>query len=252
MRALVLLVAILASVGCVELDLLPSTQGPPPPPAVGLEAILASADNASVATEPARVVAIQNATPKSGQGSWKVPSLVTVENANGTRLPILLDTANTTQHRKQLGVPTLGMRIQAQGRVARNATGAVLLKNVTRWAALDHEGSTQPPELVAAGALTEGSWVWLERASVQRVRHESDGDYHVELAIPGGKLVTEETPPFADNLDHPNAGDEVEAYGMVLFDATHGWWELHPVVCWSRARCAPPLAAVGDVVAGED
>lgn len=251
MRAALLLVVLL-SAGCAELGFPLFDERPPAPEPTTLAAILAGPVDARVATEPLRVVAVQNATARTGQGTWKVPSLVTLEDGQGARIGMLLDTQERTQHRKQLGVPLLGMRIQAQGTFQRNATGAPLLKNVTRWALLDHEGPTVAPEIVAAGAVPEGSWVWLERAHVQRVRHESDGDYHVELAIPGGKLVTEETPPFTVRLEAPRAGDDVRVFGMVLFDATHGWWEIHPVQCWSPTQCAPPLDAVPEVDAGED
>jgi len=247
------ILAALLLAGCADLAPLPGLDAlPPVPDAVPLETILNGTEGAAYATEPVHVVAVQNATPKSGQGSWKVPSLVTLENDRGARISMVLDTANTTQHRKQLGVPLVGMRLQAQGVLARNATGAALLKNVTRWAPLDHEGPEAAPEVVSAGAVPEGSYVWLQAATVQKVRHESDGDYHVELTIPGGRLVTEETPPFGVRLDPPAVGDTVHVYGMVLYDATHGWWEVHPVQCWDRSRCAPPLDAVLNVTAGQD
>ncbi|MEA3201426.1 MAG: hypothetical protein QOE90_2854 [Thermoplasmata archaeon] len=243
------LVALLLA-GCADLPQLGG--GLPPPQAVALADVLNGTEGARVATEPLTVVAIHNATAKAGQGTWKVPSLVTLADAQGREIGMLLDTANATQHRKQLGVPLVGMRVQAQGTFARNATGAPLLKNVTRWAPLDHEGATVPAELVAAGAIAEGTYVWLQPAVVHQTRHESDGDTHVELTIPGGRLVTEETPPFGNALAPPSAGDTVEVYGMVLFDATHGWWEVHPVQCWSRGSCAPPLDNVADITAGED
>lgn len=252
MRVALVLVTLLLA-GCADLPALPDLSPlPEPPRAVPLETILNGTEGARFATEPVHVVAVQNATPKSGQGSWKVPSLVTLENDRGARIGMVLDTANTTQHRKQLGVPLVGMRIQAQGTLARNATGVALLKNVTRWAPLDHDGPEVAPEVVAAGAVAEGTYVWLQAAPVQKVRHESDGDHHVELTIPGGRLVTEETPPFDVRLEPPSAGDTVAVYGMVLFDATHGWWEVHPVQCWSRSRCAPPLDAVAVTGGGED
>jgi hypothetical protein len=251
-RLIPVLLALLLA-GCADLPSLPDLQPLPAAPAAqSLEAILNGTVGARVATEPTRVVAVQNATPRAGQGTWKVPSLVTLENDRGARIGMLLDTANTTQHRKQLGVPLVGMRLQAQGTFDRNATGAPLLKNVTRWAPVDHEGPTVAAEIISAGAVPEGSYVWLDEARVQRVRHESDGDHHVELTIPGGKLVTEETPPFTVRLDRPATGDTVSVYGMVLFDATHDWWEIHPVQCWSRSRCAPSLDFVTEVVAGED
>ncbi len=252
MRVALVLVALLLA-GCADLPSLPDLNPlPAAPEASPLESILALPNGTPVATEPVHVVAVQNGTPKSGQGSWKVPSLVTLENDRGARLGMVLDTVETTQHRKQLGVPLVGMRLQAQGTLARNATGAALLKNVTRWAPLDHDGPEVAPEIVAAGAVPEGAYIWLQQATVQKVRHESDGDYHVELSIPGGRLVTEETPPFGTRLDPPQEGDAVSVYGMVLFDATHGWWEVHPAQCWSRSRCAPPLDAVSGAGGGED
>jgi len=242
----------LAFAGCAQLDQALSPQRPPPA-ALPLGDILKLNENASVATEPLVVVAVQNATPRTGQGSWKVPSLVTLRDAaTGLEIGMLLDSDAQAQHRKQLGVPLVGMRVQAQGLVHRNASGAALLKPTLRWAPLDRDGPAVSADDIATGRVPEGAFAWLPALEVQKTRHESDGDWHVELPTSADRLVVEETPPYQDALAHPDPGARVDAFGMVLYDATHGWWELHPVYCWSRDRCAPPLQALGDLGGGED
>src|SRR5439155_1099691 len=34
----------------------------------------------------------------------------------------------------------------------------------------------------------------------------------------------------------------VSPYGQVRFDPDHGWWEIHPVRCWSAGECVPATA----------
>lgn len=251
LRPLLLILALLVA-GCAELPQA-FTRQRAPPVALSLDDIEKVNENASVATTLLVVASIQNATPHSGQGSWKAPSLVTLRDPVTQRtLGMLLDTDPASQHRKRLGVPHAAMRIQAQGLVHRASNGDVLLKPTFRWAPVDHEGPTVSADDVAAGRIAEGAFVWLPPVAVQRVRHEADGDFHVELPTSSDRLVTEETPPYADSLRPPDPGETVEAYGMVLYDATHHWWELHPVYCWARDRCAPPLAALGDTAGGED
>lgn len=250
LRLVALVLILVLAPGCLSLE--QAFGGAPPPTPLSLREIVALNDNASVASEAARVIAIQNASARVGQGSWKSPSLVTLSDANGTELSFLLDSDDKAQHRKQLGVPTLGMLVQVQGIVHRNATNVPLLKPTFRWESIEHEGPEVDAADVAAGRVAEGSYVWLRDAVVTRARHEADGDWHVELSFPGGRLIVEETPPFADHFPVPQVGDHVTPFGMVLDDKTHGWWEIHPVHCWSRERCAPGLVALGGLGGGED
>jgi hypothetical protein len=86
-----------------------------------------------------------------------------------------------------------------------------------------------------------GSCRWY-RGTVTSVRHEDDGDYHVDVAPDagfapfldadnysqqGGSLVTEIMP--GQRFPIPNVGDHVGMFGTWVLDTDHGWNEIHPI-----------------------
>jgi hypothetical protein len=86
---------------------------------------------------------------------------------------------------------------------------------------------------------------------VYSVRHELDGDYHVDvtLDLPGytnakndsgqhGALVAEIMP--GQTIPVPKVGEEVDVLGTWVLDTWHGWLELHPVWCVNEA-CSLPV-----------
>lgn len=76
------------------------------------------------------------------------------------------------------------------------------------------------------------------------VRHEDDGDVHVDLntggvltnavngSEQGGDLLVEFMPRDGGHLPAPAVGDHISLTGAWVLDADHGWNELHPV--WSE------------------
>jgi hypothetical protein len=77
---------------------------------------------------------------------------------------------------------------------------------------------------------------------VTSVRHEEDGDYHVDVAPDSGydrfldadnyseqhgSLVTEIMP--GQHLRVPDVGEHVAVFGTWVYDAEHGWNEIHPI-----------------------
>jgi hypothetical protein len=79
---------------------------------------------------------------------------------------------------------------------------------------------------------------------VVAVRHEQDGDVHIDLntggamtnavngSDQGGDLVVEFMPRDGGHLAEPNIGDHIGLTGAWVLDVDHGWNELHPV--WSE------------------
>src|SRR5947209_14963345 len=80
--------------------------------------------------------------------------------------------------------------------------------------------------------------------TVLAVSHEQDGDLHIRLdthgaltnsvnrADEGGALVVEFMARDGGHLRAPAGGDSIRLTGAWVFDAQHGWDELHPV--WSE------------------
>jgi hypothetical protein len=77
---------------------------------------------------------------------------------------------------------------------------------------------------------------------VSSVRHEPDGDYHVDVRPDpgyrrlldegnrlhqGGALVTEIMP--GQRLPVPAIGEHVQVFGTWVYDTAHGWNEIHPI-----------------------
>lgn len=79
--------------------------------------------------------------------------------------------------------------------------------------------------------------------TIQQVKVEADGDYHVNLvpdpgqddllnarnlSIEKGALVIEVIPADQREVPPPLAGDHVQITGAFVLDRDHGWQELHP------------------------
>jgi hypothetical protein len=76
------------------------------------------------------------------------------------------------------------------------------------------------------------------------VRHEEDGDVHIDVdtggfltnpvneSDQGGDLVVEFMPRDGGHLPAPSVGERIRLTGAWVLDADHGWNELHPV--WSE------------------
>ena len=77
---------------------------------------------------------------------------------------------------------------------------------------------------------------------VTTVRHEPDGDYHVDVrpapgfgrfltrdnyTIQHGALVTEIMP--GQTFPVPSPGERVAVFGTWVYDSEHGWNEIHPI-----------------------
>jgi hypothetical protein len=86
---------------------------------------------------------------------------------------------------------------------------------------------------------------------VTSVRHEEDGDYHVNVMPDqpgltnaenneweGGALVTEIMP--GQRFRIPDVGDRVDVLGTWVLDTNHGWLEIHPIFC-INGRCSLPV-----------
>jgi hypothetical protein len=82
-------------------------------------------------------------------------------------------------------------------------------------------------------------WYW---GTVSRVKHEEDGDAHVNVtpdpgfegyldganrSIQYGALVTEIMP--GQDLPPPAVGAHVAVFGTWVLDTEHGWNEIHPI-----------------------
>lgn len=80
--------------------------------------------------------------------------------------------------------------------------------------------------------------------TVVGLSHEQDGDLHIALNTGGaltnagntsdlrGSLVVEFMPRDGGHLPAPTVGAHISLTGAWVFDANHGWNELHPV--WSE------------------
>jgi len=104
--------------------------------------------------------------------------------------------------------------------------------------------------------------------TVERVIHEDDGDYHVDVAPASGykgfldsdnysaqhgQLVIEVMPGQA--LPIPSVGERISVFGTWVYDADHGWNEIHPVwaITYSSGKTVdslPPRTPQHDPDAG--
>ena len=74
-------------------------------------------------------------------------------------------------------------------------------------------------------------------AQVTAVTQELDGDIHVQLQAGSSFLIGEIVPEL--EIPPPNEGALVTAWGIVRYDAQHGWWELHPLLGWAKGNVLP-------------
>lgn len=80
--------------------------------------------------------------------------------------------------------------------------------------------------------------------TVATVRHEEDGDIHIDVNLDSayrgmlaagnksaqhGDLVVEFMPRDAGHLPSPSVGDRIRLLGAFVDDTQHGWNEIHPV-----------------------
>jgi uncharacterized membrane protein YgcG len=109
------------------------------------------------------------------------------------------------------------------------------------------------------------------RGRVSTIRHEEDGDYHVDIAPDpgfgrflvrdnyseqGGALVTEVMP--GQDLPIPSEGEHIAVFGTWVLDTDHGWNEIHPI--WAiryldrgtTVRRLPPVPPRYDPDAGQE
>lgn len=198
-----------------------------------------------VTLEETRVLRVVNASTCTMCATWEVRTVVTLEAlSDGARVDAVLKKVggNLLQYKKQNGVPLVGMIVRLGGTVA-NANGAWSIDPAKEWVEFAHEGPTVTLADVNAGRVRVGSYVWLEPASPWKIFHSTDGDYHIEIqSRDGTRLTTETTPPHQDELPTPKLGDDLEVFGMVLYDADHDHWEVHPIRCLRRDLCAGSAA----------
>ncbi len=145
--------------------------------------------------------------------------------------------------KKQNFLPAVGMSIVVQGRVQLSGSSHII--EMKRFGEIEHSGASAYAYDVAAGKYPRESYAWLHAVKVLNVARWDDGDYTFDVRDPtgGGLVHIEFTPPFYGQLHIPNKGDTVTPYGMLHFDDDHGWWEMHPVRCWSSTECVPAAAS---------
>jgi hypothetical protein len=98
---------------------------------------------------------------------------------------------------------------------------------------------------------------------VTTVRHEQDGDLHIDVALEPrsasltnavndarqhGDLVVEFMARDSDHLPEPGVGDAISLVGAWVDDTEHGWNELHPV--WSVRLGGGPRSTSGPQFGG--
>jgi membrane-associated phospholipid phosphatase len=70
---------------------------------------------------------------------------------------------------------------------------------------------------------------------VTYVNREPDGDIHLVLKAPDGSFVVLEIIPELP-ITAPHDDDRITAWGIVRHDGLHNWWELHPLIGWTRGH----------------
>lgn len=201
-----------------------------------------------VTLENARVVSLTNSSTCTMCATWEKVTTVRLKAlSDGSEMDAVLKKVggNLLQYKKQNGVPTPGMIVRFSGPVAHPGS-AWTIDPAKEWVEFAHAGPTVTTASVASGARPVGSYVWIEDVTVIQTFHSTDGDYHVEVrAADGTELTTEITPPHQDELPTPAVGAVLDVFGMVLYDADHAHWEIHPIRCTSRTRCAGAGAGGG-------
>jgi hypothetical protein len=69
---------------------------------------------------------------------------------------------------------------------------------------------------------------------VKLVRHEADGDTHIQLTGVTGFIVAECIPALPCAL--PTVGQRITVYGISREDKEHHWSEVHPIERWEVAK----------------
>jgi undecaprenyl-diphosphatase len=76
---------------------------------------------------------------------------------------------------------------------------------------------------------------------VTYVNRELDGDVHIVLKAPDGAFVVLEIIPELP-IPAPHDDDRITAWGIVRHDGLHNWWELHPLIGWTKGQLTTPAA----------
>lgn len=74
---------------------------------------------------------------------------------------------------------------------------------------------------------------WYMEGTVIEILSETDSDHHMWLK-PDGYLKDRVACEFIPQqpLPRPSIGQHIRVYGILRWDAQHGFWELHPVDGW--------------------
>jgi hypothetical protein len=64
--------------------------------------------------------------------------------------------------------------------------------------------------------------------TVQMVRHQADGDWHIRVGDGQYYIIAECMPQFPCTL--PKVGDRITVRGITRYDYEHSFYELHPVL----------------------
>lgn len=81
----------------------------------------------------------------------------------------------------------------------------------------------------------------LVSGTVTRVQFEEyDGDVHIDLETPEGRLVVEIIPQDRAVVPVPDEGSNVTVVGPLVDDLEHGWPEIHPAWWISSGRVRLP------------
>jgi hypothetical protein len=74
---------------------------------------------------------------------------------------------------------------------------------------------------------------------VTYVNREQDGDIHIVLKAPDGAFLVLEIIPELP-MPAPHDDDRITAWGIVRHDGLHNWWELHPLIGWTKGQLTAP------------
>ena len=101
---------------------------------------------------------------------------------------------------------------------------------------LSLEASAAPYPLVRISDINSAKY-FGPRASVigviSDVQKSFDGDWHLNIRARDGSVLVGEMIP-EHQMPIPTVGDKVRIWGVVRYDMEHRWWELHPVLGFSR------------------
>lgn len=122
------------------------------------------------------------------------------------------------------------------------------------WVSDPLQGVYHPYRLVI-----QNPWVSVT-GTVSKVRHEQDGDYHVDVELDpqfkdlinqdnisqqNGALVTEVIPADQGRVRIPSVGVQVLVTGPYVRDTDHGWMEIHPARYVDFGVANPPPRSPG-------